>query len=112
MKNYTKSNTLLILGSIYGVVLGGLIITFGVLSMGPVNFQSDPISTFFSLLVMSYCIPCFILGLASIAGVVFGIISMSNHKRGTYRVCLILSGVTVNPLSIFGALNGIDTVMA
>jgi len=38
MKNYTKSNTLLILGSIYGVILGGLIITFGVLSMGPVNF--------------------------------------------------------------------------
>ena len=112
MKNYTKSNMLLILGSIYGVILGGLIITFGVLSMGPVNFQSDPITSFFSLFVAFYCILIIACGFASITGVVFGIISMSNHKRGFYRICLILSGVSINPLSIFGALNGIDTVSA
>ncbi len=112
MKNYKKSNTLLILGSIYGVILAAAIIIVGVASMRPANFDSDPLTSFVSLYIVLMCAVIIMYGLASLTGVVFAIISMNQHKRGLYRICLILSYVTINPLSIFGSLKGIDTVMA
>ncbi len=112
MKNFKKSNTLLIIGSIYGVILAGFVIAFAIASMRPVTFQSDPLTSFFSLYIVVMCAAIIMYGLASLTGVVFAIISMNQHKRRLYRICLILSYVTINPLSIFGSLKGIDTVMA
>lgn len=112
MKNYKKSNTLLILGSIYGVIFAVAIIVTGIASTTPVNFNSDPLTSFFSLYIVVLCAAIIMYGLASLAGVAFAIISMNQHKRWLYRICLILSYVTINPLSIFGSLKGIDTVMS
>ncbi len=112
MKEFKKSNILLILGSIYGVIFAVAIIVTGIASMRPANFVSDPLTSFFSLYIVVMCAAIIMYGLASLAGVVLAIISMNQHKRGLYRVCLILSYVTINPLSIFGSLKGIDTIMA
>lgn len=112
MKKFKKSNILLILGSIYGVIFAVAIIVTGIASMTPVNFNSDPLTSFASLYIVVMCLAIIMYGLASLAGVVFAIISMNQHKRGLYRVCLILSYVTINPLSICGCYTGINTVVA
>ena len=116
MKNYKKSNCLLIFGSIYGVILACLIITYGVIYMRSLilanAFDTYPLINLIPILLFLFSIIMVLYGLASLVGVIFGIIAMSKHKRGNYRACLILSGLTINPLSIFGALNGIDTLAA
>lgn len=113
---YKKSNTFLIVGMVYSVIVGLAVIGLGAYIVYSVlnNWHGtmDPITTLISGFVQLYAlligVIIVILGAISFASFALAIASIRTHKRKNYKLCKIFSFISLNPFSIMGANMGLN----
>ena len=114
MDDIQRSHKYLTGGAFYGI---GAALTYFLISALIMLFvfgdrnAIDPLTALFIGLILLFilCIGIIIalLGIASIIGVVFGFVAMNKQKRKHYKMCLVFSKISLNPISVKGAAIGV-----
>lgn len=113
---YKKSDTFLIVGMVFSVLIGLTVIGLGVYIVYSVinNWHGtmDPITTLFAGFAQLYAlligVIIVILGATSFTSFALAIAAIRTHKRKNYKLCKIFSSVSLNPFSIMGANMGLN----
>lgn len=119
MDDFQKANQYLTGGAFYGI---GAALTYFLISALIMLFvfgersAIDPLTALFIGLILLFilCIGIIIalLGIVSIIGVVFGFVAINKQKRKHYKMCLIFSKISLNPVSVKGAAIGVRAATA